>query len=53
MLPPLAAATALARAVDTLVLLERCERATGRTWVRDADRENVKAARVRWLAVRP
>jgi len=49
---PFAAAAALALAVDTVVQLERCERATGRPWVRDADRERIKAARVCWLAVR-
>jgi hypothetical protein len=47
-----AAAEALARAIGSLVVLERCERATGRPWVRDGDREWVKACRRRWEAAR-
>jgi hypothetical protein len=47
-----AAAEALTRAIDSIVLLEKCERATGRPWVRDGDRDRVKGARASWVAVR-
>lgn len=46
------AATELVRAVDTLTTLEQCERATGRPWVRLADKERVMDARARWLVCR-
>ena len=46
------AAEALARASATLVLLERCERATGTRWVSDGDREWVKACSNRWARYR-
>jgi hypothetical protein len=47
------AALELVKAVDTMVLLEQCERATGRSFVRDADRARISRARSDYLAVRP
>lgn len=47
------AALELVRAVDTMVLLEQCERATGQSWVSDADRARISRCRAEYLAVRP
>jgi len=41
----------LVRAVNTLLLLEQCERATGTRWITDADRVRVSGARARYTAV--
>lgn len=47
------AALELVKAVDSMVLLEQCERATGQPWVTDADRARISRCRAEFLAVRP
>jgi hypothetical protein len=47
------AAARLAQACDLMVQLEACETATGRVYVRDADRAAVISARRDWERVRP
>lgn len=46
------AAIALQQATDRLVLLQACERATGRAWVRVADLKADTDAAARWAVVR-
>lgn len=46
------AAKNLERAAALLSLLEACERATGRRWVTEADRVQVRAAGKRWTYAR-
>lgn len=42
------AAEELARAADVVRVLTQCERATGETFVTDADRDRVKVADTMW-----
>lgn len=46
------AAEDLARAIDAVTVLEKCERATGQPWVTQTDRERVKDKGARWAFLR-
>lgn len=45
-------AVELCRAIDTVIILEKCEHATGRKWVTTVDRARVKVAQERWTGLR-